>query len=262
VELQSRLDDLKKQGLGLVAFSYDSPDTLKAFAESRRITFPLVSDRGSAIIRRFGLLNTTVEAGTPTYGIPFPGMFIVDRRGAVRSRHFEDAYQERNTVASVLVRQGAAAPGQAVTADTPHLMVMAAVSDDQVASGTRVSVAVDVAPRRGMHVYAPGKHTYRVVRLAFDPQPWLRTHPPAYPPSEIYHFKPLDERVEVYQQPFRLVQDVTILATREAQKLLSGQPSIVLSATLEYQACDDKVCYTPQRVPLKWTLGLRPLEQK
>ena len=42
------------------------------------------------------------------------------------------------------------------------------------------------------------------------------------PPSEIYHFKPLDERVEVYQKPFRLVQDVTILATPEAQKLLAG----------------------------------------
>ena len=69
-----------------------------------------------------------------------------------------------------------------------------------------------------MHVYAPGKHDYRVVRLTIDPQPWLRAHDTRYPPSEIYHFKPLDERVEVYSKPFRLVQDVTILATPEVQK--------------------------------------------
>jgi hypothetical protein len=262
VELQSHLDDLKKEGLGLVAISYDSPETLKAFADSRRITFPLISDRGSAIIRRFGLLNTTVEPGTQPFGIPFPGTFIVDRRGTVQSRHFEDAYQERNTAASLLVRQGVSAFGPAVTAETPHLMVMAAVSDAQVAPGGRVSIVVDVQPRRGMHVYAPGKHTYRVVRLTLDAQPWLRSHPPTYPPSEIYTFKPLDERVEVYQKPFRLVQDVTILATREAQKLLAGQTSIALSGALEYQACDDKVCYTPQRVPVKWTLTLKPLERK
>ena len=64
------------------------------------------------------------------------------------------------------------------------------------------------------------------------------------------------------EQPFRLVQDVTILGSREAEKLLTGQSSIVLSATLEYQACDDKVCYTPQRVPLKWTLPLKTLLRK
>jgi AhpC/TSA family/Disulphide bond corrector protein DsbC len=262
VELQSRLDDLKKQGLGLVAISYDSRDTLKAFSDSRHITFPLVSDPGSAIIRRFGLLNTTVEPGSATFGIPFPGTFIVDRRGEVRSRHFEEAYQERNTAASLLVRQGATALGPAVIAETSHLMMTAAVSDEQVAPGERLSLVFDIAPRRGIHIYAPGKHTYQVVKVTIDPQPWLRVHPTTYPPSEIYTFKPLDERVEVYQQPFRLVQDVTILATREVQKQLEGQKSIVLSGKLEYQACDDKICYKPESVPLRWTLGLKQLDRK
>jgi AhpC/TSA family protein/cytochrome c biogenesis DsbD-like protein len=262
VELQSRLDELKKQGLGLVAISYDSSQTLKAFSDSRRITFPLVSDPGSAIIRRFGLLNTTVEPGSATFGIPFPGTFIVDRRGTVRSRHFEEAYQERNTAASLLVRQGATALGPAVIAETPHLMMTAAVSDDKVAPGERLSLVFDIAPRRGIHIYAPGKHTYQVVRITFAPQPWLRAHETKYPPSEIYTFKPLDERVEVYQQPFRLVQDVTILATREAQKLLANQSSIALTGRLEYQACDDKVCYKPESVPVRWTLELKPLDRK
>jgi hypothetical protein len=42
-------------------------------------------------------------------------------------------------------------------------------------------------------------------RSRFDPQPWLRPHETRCPPSEIYHFKPLDERVEVYSKPFQLV---------------------------------------------------------
>jgi len=262
VELQGRVDELKRQGLGLIAISYDSPEVLKQFAASRGITFPLVSDEGSAIIKRYGLLNSTVQPGTRTYGIPFPGTFIVDPKGVVVSRHFEAAYQERNTVASLLVRQGTTPFGPAMTAETPHLRVTAAVSDEQVAVGERVSLVFDIEPRPGMHVYAPGRHTYQVVRVSLDTQPWLRASATMYPPSEIYHFKPLDERVEVYQAPFRLVQDVTILATQEVQKMLAEQSGVTITGRLEYQACDDKLCYSPQTVPVSWKLSLKPLDRR
>jgi len=262
VELQGRLVELERQGLGLAAISYDSPETLKAFATSRGITYPLISDTGSAIIKRYGLLNTTVQPGTRTYGIPFPGTFIVDRKGVVRSRHFEDAYQERNTVGSILVRQGMTPSGSATSGETPHLTLTAAVSDSEVAPGERVSIVLDVEPHRGLHVYAPGTHTYQVVRVTLDPQAWLRTHPLMYPRSEIYHFKPLNERVEVYQKPFRLVQDVTIQATPEAQKWLASQTSVTITGRLEYQACDDKICYQPETVPLTWKLAVKQLDRK
>ena len=107
MELQGRYADITRQGLGLVAISYDSPDTLRKFTGSRGITFPLVSDPGSAIIRRYGLLNDTVDPKSPTYGIPHPGTFILDRRGVVQSRFFEDAYQERFTAATILATIGA-----------------------------------------------------------------------------------------------------------------------------------------------------------
>jgi AhpC/TSA family/Disulphide bond corrector protein DsbC len=262
VELQGRVDELKTQGLGLVAISYDSSETLKRFADSRGITFPLVSDPGSVIIKRFGLLNTTVDPGNRAYGVPFPGTFIVDRQGVVRARFFEDAYQERNTVASILVRQGGASRGPATTIETPHLRVTAGVSDAHVAPGERVSLVFDVEPKTGMHVYAPGKHTYQVIRATIDPQSWLRVHSVRYPDSEIYLFKPLNERVEVYQKPVRLLQDVTILATPEVQKQLAGMTDLTISGRLEYQACDDKICYMPQSIPVTWTLAVMPLDRK
>lgn len=147
--------------------------------------------------------------------------------------------------------------GPIVNLETPQLIAAGVISEATVAPGARLTISLDVTPRRGIHVYAPGKHTYRVVRLVVTPQPWLRAHPTAYPPSSIYHFKPLDERIEVYDRPFRLTQDVTVLATAEAQKRLAGQTDITLTARLEYQACDDKVCFAPQSVPLTWTLPLR-----
>ena len=261
MELQRRYADITKQGLGLIAVSYDSPDTLKAFAASRGITFPLIADRDSAMIRAYGILNEGEKPGGRTYGIPHPGTFIVDRRGRVVSRFFENAYQERYTVAAMVPGIGRSG-ATTVKGSTAHLSLTASISDAVAAPGKRLTMTADLSPARGIHVYAPGKHTYQVVRLVIDPQPWLKVHDAVYPRAEIYHFKPLDERVEVYTKQFQLRQDVTILATPEVQKLLAGRESVTLSATLEYQACDDKVCFNPARIPLSFTIAVTGLDRR
>ncbi len=94
-----------------------------------------------------------------------------------------------------------------------------------------MSLSFDITPKRNMHVYAPGKHDYQVIAVKLDPQPWMKVAPTSYPPSEIYHFKELDEKVETYGKPFKLVQDVTILNTAAAKKALAAAP-IKLSGTL------------------------------
>lgn len=259
MELQRRYEDIRRQGLGLIAVSYDSTKTLKAFADSRKITFPLISDQGSATIRRFGLLNETVDPTSRTFGIPHPGTFIVDRKGVVVSRFFEDAYQERFTTGAILGGLGGA---PAIKATTAHLSLTASISDTEAAPGERLSLVADITPAPTMHVYAPGQHTYQVVRLELDPQPWLKVHPIAYPPSAIYHFKPLDERVEVFIKPFRLRRDVTLLATQEAQKLLGAMSAATLTGALEYQACNDKICFNAMRVPFSFTIALKAVDRR
>ena len=140
--------------------------------------------------------------------------------------------------------------------DTMHLTVNTSISDTEVSAGETVSVTFDVTPKRSMHVYAPGKHDYQVIAVKLDPQPWMKVAPTSYPPSEIYHFKELDEKVETYGKPFKLVQDVTILTTAAAKKALAASP-IKLSGTLQYQACDDKVCYAPTKVPVSFDLTVK-----
>ena len=108
-----------------------------------------------------------------------------------------------------------------------------------------------------MHVYAPGKHSYQVISVTLDPEPWFKVAPLTYPASEMYHFVPLDEHIEVYVKPFRLMRDVTILATPEARKLLAAMKTVTITGTVSYQACDDSLCYAPQSVPVKWTVPIR-----
>ncbi|MGD9906137.1 MAG: protein-disulfide reductase DsbD domain-containing protein [Vicinamibacterales bacterium] len=149
-------------------------------------------------------------------------------------------------------------PGGAATVRTAHLTVQAAASVAALAPGDRVTLSVDVTPRPGMHVYAPGPHDYQVVTFTVDDRPWLRVRPLRYPPAEIYHFVPLDERVPTYGKPFTLGQDLAVLATPAARRALAGRKDVTIRGTLEYQACDDRICYAPATVPLEFTLDLAP----
>ena len=283
VELQGRVADLQKRGIGLAAISYDSPTILADFSRRHGITYPMLADVGSATIKRYGILNTVVDealgpngkdpaviadlrryatGGDPSErhrGIPFPGTFIVDRNRRVTSRFFEDYYWERNTTSNILLRAGAGtAPVQATEASTQHLTLRTYPTDASVALGTRFGLAVDITPKRGMHVYAPGATNYKVIAVNLAPQPHVRTLPPRYPASEMYRFAPLDERVPVYQKPFSLLVEVIPEATPEGRKAFSGRTELLLSGTLDYQACDDKLCYNPVSLPLSWKVELKP----
>lgn len=261
VELQSRLPQLKKKGLGLAAMTYDSPAILADFSRRRGITFPLLSDSGSATIKAYGLLNTTVDPASTNYGIPFPGTLIVNRQGVVTARFFEEAYQERNTVSSVLLKLGDA--GREIDAQrlaTDHVEITTYVSDQVVAPGSLFSIVADITPRPGMHVYAPGRHDYKVVALRLNAQPFLQMRPVQYPSSEIYLFKPLNERVEVFQKPFRLTQDVAFDASPDARKALASVATVLITGTLDYQACDDKTCYISKSVPVSYSVKVRQLD--
>ena len=102
---------------------------------------------------------------------------------------------------------------------------------------------------RGMHVYAPGAAGYRPIAVTIAPQPFVQLRPLQYPPSEIYFFKPLNERVPVYQKPFRLGSGRRCSKGRtQAQAALQGKESLTLTGRVEYQACDDKVCFNPATV--------------
>ncbi len=284
MELQGRLEEIRKQGLGLAAISYDPPEILAAFSRQRGITFPLLSDLRSETITRYGLLNTVAaEAVGPTandpavaedvkkyvsvvganarmVGMAFPGTFMLDRDGRVKSRFFEESYIERSTSSGILMRVGAkaiAVPGTQLSTD--HLDVKTYPSEAAIAPGNRFSIAFDVTPNSRIHVYAPGASSYRIVSVTMTPQPFVRILPLKYPKSEIYFFKPLNERVPVYQKPFTFVQELVLEGHPDAQAALRGKDSLTLTGTFDYQACDDKVCFNPTSIPLTWTLSLRPI---
>ena len=78
----------------MVAISYDSAAVLKRFAAKSAITFPLLSDTNSKTIDAYGIRNK--EAPERWSGIPYPGTFIVDTNGVIRSKIFLEGYKDRH----------------------------------------------------------------------------------------------------------------------------------------------------------------------
>ena len=134
-----------------------------------------------------------------------------------------------------------------VARNTPHLSFIASISPDAVRAGGRLSLVVKVTPKKRMHVYAPGT-TYRAIVVTLDRHPSLKPSKLTYPKPSIYFFKPLNERVLVFSDPFTLTMNIQVgtVPPKAAPLRITG--------TLSYQACDDRVCYLPESVPLQWTI--------
>ena len=283
MELQDQLETLKEQGLGVAAISYDSVEVLSDFAQRRGITFPLLADDDSSVITEFGILNTVaaegvgdnaddpdVQADVAKYvsafganpmivGTPYPGTFMIDGDGKVTSRFFEEFYRERNTTTNVMLKLGMGlSPIAAVEGETAHLKFTAYPSNTSVTVGTRFSLALDVTPGPKMHVYAPGAEEkgYKVIGFNLDQPEIARIEPVSYPESEIYYFEPLDEHVPVYQEKFTILQEVVMNGDARAEEVMSTMDALTLTGTLDYQACDDAICFLPQSVPVSFTVDL------
>jgi hypothetical protein len=150
-----------------------------------------------------------------------------------------------------------AAAQQPRRAAPDHLRIETSASEQVVAPGTRFSLLFDITPAEKIHVYAPGDHSYKVIRVNLQPSGWLIVHPTEYPASEMYDFVPLKERVPVFQKPFRLRQPVEVSGAPEHRAALAKMNRITIRGTLEYQACDDRLCYPPKSIPLSYTVRLR-----
>jgi hypothetical protein len=146
--------------------------------------------------------------------------------------------------------------------DTPHLTLTTSSSDAVVAPGTRFSLWVDITPKPKMHVYAPEQKDYFPIEISLEPDDTFKVLPPVFPKGEKFFFAPLKETQLVFSKPFRIVQDVTVnLSAPVRQRATAAGATLTIKGTLRYQACDDKVCYIPQSIPLSWIVGLRPLAQ-
>ena len=84
----------------MIAISYDSVDILQQFASKNKITFPLLSDPGSHVIKSFGLLNQSPRTERQG-GIAHPLTVLVGKDQKVLGR-IEATVRVRHTAKQLI----------------------------------------------------------------------------------------------------------------------------------------------------------------
>ena len=102
MELQEYVSEIESSGVAVTAVLYDSPADLARFTGKHKITFPILSDEGSEAITALGLLNTEMPEGTKYYGVPYPGVFLLDSDNQIVAKYAEKDYRARPLFTDIL----------------------------------------------------------------------------------------------------------------------------------------------------------------
>lgn len=256
--------EFNKMGLGICAISYDSREVLADFARRKKISYPLLSDSDSAIIRRFGILNTSVPEGDFGFGIPHPGLYRVDARGRVQAKFFEEAYNNRYALGTVFTRLfGSPLQTHETVVENDYLFLKSFSTSDSASVGNRVSFVLDLSLKDRMHVYAPGAQGYRSIELKMVDSPAFTVVPATYPRSQNLYLPAIRESAPVYQGKLRVVQDIILIPnSKKLEASVNTANELVVEGNLSFQACDEKICYLPAVIPLKWTIEIIPPDRE
>lgn len=105
------LPELESRGVRLVAVSPERAKGLEKLRSRRKLSFPIVVDKGNEIAASFGIRHGFGDAlrevyeslgilleevnGEPSWTLPMPARFIVDGEGVIRHVAADPDYTER-----------------------------------------------------------------------------------------------------------------------------------------------------------------------
>lgn len=95
IQLQENKAAYDAAGIGIVAMTYDAPQLQRQFVDKWGIEYPLLHDVDALSFKTLGILNGDYQPGDHHYGIPHPGMIVIDTEGVVRGKLFLEAYSVR-----------------------------------------------------------------------------------------------------------------------------------------------------------------------
>lgn len=145
--------------------------------------------------------------------------------------------------------------GQVLSLKTPviqHVAVEPSRHPSAVARGSAVTLSVVVTPQPGIHVYAKGATEFTPVALVMTPTAGITMGRPRYPDvGPDTSLTAMADPAPAYHARFRVDQPITVT------RAVTSGGTLRLSGALNYQACDDRLCYPAASIPVLWTLTVR-----
>ena len=250
----------------MAAITYDKRETLRNFAETYKLDYPLLSDAGSKVIRDFGIFNTNIPADHPMmYGIPWPGDYLLAPDGTVRDKLFLPNYEYRPSASQILLRHFNDGLGNSVEIKSDQLDAIVALSADRCFPGQEIALSLELRVKPGWHIYGKSlAGNYQATELELQ-SPLIGEQSLELPAPQLLHLKALNETLPVYSGELRAVGKVGIKWSPPMPvKFLAPLGALIepgpyrIRGTLRFQACSDAVCETPQTIAFELPLTITP----
>ena len=268
VQLQKTLPKLREAGYEVFAVSNDTVERLADFATQHGITFSLLSDEDSAVIRAFGIMNTLIRPDEGKhmrwYGIPYPGTYITDEAGIVVDKDFHQHHARRlsgrgllHRVLGTLPEQHADAPE--ATSEGNDVTLTTSLVDPTLMLEVISLLVCRLHIAAGQHIYAPGApEGFTQATIEFHGE-GLRFGEPAWPEPQQLNMTDLNIQVPVYEK--EVIVSVPVTATSELVRLGHGldQSSAKITIVCTYQSCDEVLCALPATIETTFSVPLEEL---
>jgi hypothetical protein len=244
---------LEKNGVHVAAVSYDSKEILAAFAQKHSIGFPLLSDKGSETIRKFGIFNSNMAPDLRAFGVPHPVNYLVNPDGTVFKKYFVPNYQHRVTGSAVALREFGTVESDApmVTLERGALVVQIGLPSAKAFAGQEVSFFAHFELRPGWHIYGtPVPPGYTTTAITFE-GPSVVRQKLELPAAEMLDIPALGETLPVYRGSFGGIGTLLL-----RHPLPEGR--LALEGRLACQQCSDTVCEPPEMMSFELALTLEP----
>lgn len=256
---------LRDAGIKLYAVSYDDTEALAAHAAARGIEFPLLSDLDSQVIREYGVMNTIIQPeDVPFYGVPFPGIFLLDENGVVTDKLFNPHFANRETAETIVDR----ALGRIEVGDEDPVATFTEDDGIEVTAFLRGGGGVlRIGPRRrlvvrfslpaGLHIYGePVPEGMVATHVEIEAPDGIRCEAVESPPTRPLVLPGLDPPLHVWEGIVDFVVPVFGNSALAAHFDSAEPAPLEVQIKVRYQACDDTQCFIPRTRTLELKVPL------
>jgi hypothetical protein len=260
---------MQRAGVSIVAISNDDVEALADFAQAHAITYPLIADVDSVVIKRLGILNTLIpEEEAEFHGIPFPGTYIVDADGVVIDKFFENSLAFRPGPEQLL----RAALGETIErgeAPDPvdEVAIRAYLDGPSLAPGLVREIVIELVLPVGAHVYGEPVPEGMVATSAWlDEQDGLIVFDARLPPTGTLRLES-GEELNIYTdgasghaESRSSIVEIRIPVTFAGNIGSTGDgATLTVTGSVRFQTCDDVTCSIPQRSGFRVVIPVVPV---
>ena len=259
MQLQEAMAQFDAAGVKLYTLSYDEADALADYAKAHGVSYTMLSDPKSKVIREFGILNTTIPADDhPWYGIPFPGAYAIDADGVIAAKFFEHNFAIRagpEQLLAAALGRNFEVPGERVPVE--QVTVDVSFEGKSLPVGLTRQIVARFRVPAGRHLYGqPTPEGLVAARIELDGNPGILSYTPVNPPTSPLTLSGTGDTLQVYEGDVVLRLPVAQNAT--AIKKEDGKRWVTVSGRMVWQSCDEHECGLPESQPFSFRVETLP----